>query len=69
MHFGKQIIGSFGGECNPQKDIPRYINLLLSGKINFEGLVTERYKLDQINFAISRIKNGQSIGRVLIDML
>lgn len=69
LHFGKQITGSFGGECNPQKDIPRYINLLLSGKINFEGLVTERYKLDEINFAISRIKNGQSIGRVLIDML
>ena len=27
LHFGKEIIGSHGGECDPSKDIPRFINL------------------------------------------
>ena len=66
--FGKKISGSFGGECKPEKDIPRYLKLLFSSKIDFDGLVTERYELSDINYAISRIKNGKSIGRVLIDL-
>ena len=28
MHFGKRLIGSHGGECNPEKDIPRYFKLI-----------------------------------------
>ena len=68
LHFGKKIEGSFGGECQPSKDIPRYINLLQKGKWSLEGLVTERYSLQDINKAISNMKNGKSIGRILIDM-
>ena len=68
LHFGKKIEGSFGGECQPSKDIPRYINLLQKGKWSLEGLVTERYSLQDINKAIANMKNGKSIGRILIDM-
>ncbi len=67
LHFGKTITGSFGGECNPEKDIPRYLNLMLKGKWSIEGLVTERYPLKDINLAISRIRDGSAVGRVLID--
>ena len=69
LHFGKTITGSFGGECNPQKDIPRYLNLMLKGKWSIEGIVTERYELKDINLAISRIRNGSAVGRVLIDFI
>jgi len=68
LHFGKKIIGSFGGECNPQNDIERYIKLMISGKFALEELITERYKLKDINIAIARIKSGKSVGRVLIDL-
>ena len=67
LHFGKTISGSHGGETNPDFDIPRYINLLINNKISFKGLVTERYPLKEINNAIQRIKNGKTVGRVLID--
>lgn len=67
LHFGKTITGSFGGECNPEKDIPRYLNLMTKGKWSIEGLVTERYALKDINIAISRIRDGSTVGRVLID--
>ncbi len=68
LHFGKRIQGSFGGECKPEKDIPRYLNLLKEKKWSLDGLVTERYKLKDINVAISNMKSGESVGRILIDM-
>ena len=67
LHFGKTITGSFGGECNPEYDIPRYINLLINKKISLKGLITERYGLNDINKAIERIRSGKTVGRVLID--
>ena len=68
LHFGKVIVGSHGGECKPEKDIPRYMELLQQGKWSLEGFVTSRYKLDQINEAIASMRDGRTAGRVLIDM-
>ena len=67
LHFGKVITGSFGGECNPDIDIKRYLKLVQAKKLNLKNIVTERYRLKEINIAIDRIKTGQSMGRVLID--
>ena len=67
LHFGKKISGSIGGECNPPKDIPRYLNLMTKGKFSLEGIITERYPLKDINIAISRIRDGSAAGRILID--
>ena len=68
LHFGKIIIGSHGGECKPELDIPRYIKLLKNKKISFDDLVTCRYSLDNINNAINAMRNGSSAGRILIDL-
>ena len=67
LHFGKEITGTFGGDGNPEIDIPRYSNLILKGICDLEGIVTERYGLDDINLAISRVSNGLAAGRILID--
>ena len=68
LHFGKIILGSHGGECIPDKDIPRYMKLLIHKKISFKGLVTSRYKLDDINIAINKMRSGSSSGRIIIDL-
>ena len=68
LHFGKLIIGSHGGESIPNKDIPRYLNLFNNGIWGIEGLISERYNLKNINSAISSIKNGHSVGRVIINL-
>tara|TARA_S200000501_G_C20866012_1_gene761967 strand:- start:3978 stop:5018 length:1041 start_codon:yes stop_codon:yes gene_type:complete len=67
LHFGKKIIGSFGGECKPEIDIPRYLKLYQREKLSLNQIITERYKLKDINLAISRIREGKAIGRVMID--
>lgn len=68
LHFGKRISGSHGGEAIPQNDIPRYHQLFSNGRIKLRELITERYKLDEVNTAIARMRSGETNGRCLIRM-
>jgi S-(hydroxymethyl)glutathione dehydrogenase/alcohol dehydrogenase len=68
LHFGKTISGSHGGEAIPHVDIPRYRRLLDAGRIQLTPLITEHYKLEEINTAIQRMRSGELVGRCLIDM-
>ena len=67
LHFGKTITGSFGGESNPDKDIKRYLKLINSNRLSLDGIITERYKLKEINKAIESMRYGETSGRVMID--
>ena len=64
---GKRIIGTWGGETKPDRDIPLYVNLYLSGKLKLEKLVTHKYLLDDINQAFTALQQGK-VGRGLIEM-
>lgn len=44
----KRIQGSLYGQCNPSRDIPRQLELYLSGKLKLDELITARYTLDQV---------------------
>jgi S-(hydroxymethyl)glutathione dehydrogenase/alcohol dehydrogenase len=66
MHFGKRIIGSHGGEAVPEFDIPRYQNLYDNSRLKLKELITNRYKLEEINKAINNFKSGKIAGRCLI---
>lgn len=68
LHFGKVLKGTHGGDGDPSIDIPRYANLAMSGRLQLAPLVTERYGLDGINTAISRMKSGEAAGRCVIKM-
>ena len=66
LHFGKQLIGSQGGEALPQHDIPRYLRLQERGKLQLEQLVSAHYALEEINVAINAMRDGATAGRVMI---
>lgn len=68
IHFGKTVVGSFGGEAIPHQDIPRYLHLLDAGKIELEPLITHTDGLAHINAAIDRARSGDNAGRCLIDL-
>lgn len=68
LHFGKIISGSHGGEAVPHVDIPRYRKLLDAGRIQLKPLITEHFKLDEINTAIRRMRSGELSGRCLVLM-
>lgn len=64
---GKQIIGTWGGETDPDIDISKYADLYLSGRLKIDKLVGKMYSLLDINKALEELKNG-TVGRVLIEM-
>lgn len=68
LHFGKTIQGSHGGEAIPHEDIPRYQKLVDAGRIQLKPLITDHYKLEEINEAIKNMRNGLMVGRCLISM-
>ncbi len=52
------IRGSFYGSCNPQRDIPRLLNLYAAGKLKLGELITRTYRLEQINEAYADLVSG-----------
>ena len=66
LHFGKSIVGSHGGGAIPHEDIPRYLRLIRSEKLDISSFVTEKYSLPDINIAIERMRSGALTGRCVI---
>jgi len=66
LHFGKVLVGTHGGDGDPARDIPRYANLYTAGILKLDELITERYALEEINTAISRMRSGEVSGRCLL---
>jgi S-(hydroxymethyl)glutathione dehydrogenase/alcohol dehydrogenase len=68
LHFGKVLSGSQGGECKPDQDIPRYLRLLERGSLQLDRFVSARFPLEEINAAISAMRDGATAGRVMITL-
>lgn len=64
---GKRILGTWGGESQPDSDIPMYVDLFMSGKFDLEKLITHEYQLSEINQALDDLEKGQ-LGRTLVNM-
>lgn len=64
---GKKIIGSWGGETDPEADIPKYARLYRWGKLKLDKLITRIYKFEDINKAFFDFENNKTIGKIIID--
>ena len=68
LHFGKVLTGSHGGSSNPSADIPRCVELVAAGRLKFDGMITDRFPLKDINEAVAALRSGKAAGRVLIEV-
>ena len=68
LHFEKKLVGSHGGECRPDIDIPRYVRLVRDDRLTFAHLVGKRYSLLEINTAIDDMRTGRLAGRAIVHM-
>jgi S-(hydroxymethyl)glutathione dehydrogenase/alcohol dehydrogenase len=66
LHFEKQLVGSHGGECRPETDIPHYVRMIRDGRLHLGSLVGQRYPLAEINAAIADMKSGRLAGRAIV---
>lgn len=64
---GKRILGTWGGECDPDRDIPRLAALYRRGELPLERMLEKRYRLDEINTALDDLEQG-TVCRPLIEI-
>jgi len=65
LHFNKILTGSHGGDAIPDVEIPRYIRLMESGKMDLNGIITHEFDLEEINDAIDLFRSGKA-GRIIL---
>ena len=64
---GKSLLGTWGGDSVPDRDYARFGRLLTNNRFPVRQLLSEPYRLEDINQALDDLRSGK-IGRPLIDM-
>ena len=62
----RKVRGSFYGSINPSRDFHMLLDLYQAGKLKLEELVTQRYRLDQINEAYASMLTGDVARGVIV---
>ncbi len=62
---GRRIVGTWGGGTEPDRDIPRYVDHYLAGRLPLELLITHEYPLEDIDAALDALERGE-VGRGLV---
>lgn len=62
---GKRMVGTWGGETDPDRDIPLYVKKFLDKTLNLNPLISQEYPLDQINQAMQDIREGRVLRALL----
>ncbi len=64
--LGQSLIGTKMGDVNLKRDIPWLVDLYQQGRLKLDELVSERWRLEQINEAIADTKTGAARRNVII---
>lgn len=62
----KRLIGSLGGSGAPDRDFPRLLDWWRSGGLAVDRLVTDRFKLHEVNEAVDSLARGTIRGRAVL---
>ncbi len=61
----KRVQGAIFGGLNPHLDIPRMAAMYMSGKLKLDELITQSYRLDQVNEGYRDLHDGKNIRGVI----
>jgi Zn-dependent alcohol dehydrogenase len=62
----RSFMRTSGGDCKPDRDFPIFVRWFHEGKLKLDQLVTNRYKLEQINEAVDDLEQGRILGRGIL---
>jgi S-(hydroxymethyl)glutathione dehydrogenase/alcohol dehydrogenase len=63
---GKKIIPSLYGSAYPPRDFPRLIALWRAGRLDLEGMISHRLRLEQADEALAALGRGDVIRQVIV---
>jgi S-(hydroxymethyl)glutathione dehydrogenase/alcohol dehydrogenase len=61
----KTLRGTYYGSANIRRDFPRLLNLWRAGRLDLEGMITRRLKIEDINDAFAAMQSGDVIRQVI----
>ena len=64
----KRFVGSLGGSCSPEEDFPEFLAWHREGRLDLDALVTNRYRLEEINAATDALAAGRIVGRAIVEL-
>jgi S-(hydroxymethyl)glutathione dehydrogenase/alcohol dehydrogenase len=66
LFYGEKTLkGSMYGSANVRVDFPRLLRLWKAGKLDLEGMISRRIKLDEVNEAFRAMQAGEVIRSVI----
>jgi S-(hydroxymethyl)glutathione dehydrogenase/alcohol dehydrogenase len=63
---GKRLAGSVVGGAQILRDVPRFVHLAESGKLDLGSLVSKRITLDEINDGIASLERAEGVRTVIV---
>ena len=63
---GKRLQGSLLGSTRFPVDMPRLVDLYLDGRLDLDTMVAERIALGQVNEALAKLRQGDSVRSVIV---
>lgn len=62
---GKKVVGTWGGDVEPDKDIPKLVDLYKQGRLPADLLISRVYSLEEINQVLDDLVENRIIRAVL----
>ncbi|WP_424535388.1 alcohol dehydrogenase catalytic domain-containing protein [Sphaerisporangium viridialbum] len=66
LFASRRLMGTQGGDAAPVRDLPMLAEQYLRGRLDLDGLVSERVPLDQINEAVEHVRRGAVARSVIV---
>ena len=61
----KNFMGSYYGSVDVRKDFAKFLQLWKDGKLDLDGMISKRMKIDDINDAFDAMRKGEVIRTVV----
>jgi S-(hydroxymethyl)glutathione dehydrogenase/alcohol dehydrogenase len=62
----KDLQGAIFGGANPRAEIPALLGLYQEGQLKLDGLVTQKYSLEEINKGYQDMRDGHNIRGMVV---
>lgn len=63
---GRRLIGSWGGDTNPDRDFPRFAALAEQGVFHLAELISHRFRLGELSQALDALERGEVTRAVIV---
>lgn len=67
LHYGRELVGIYGGDAKPDEDIPGLVELFQEELI-ISKLLHREFTLNDVNSAVMEMRSGNLIGRAILNL-